>query len=73
VRCNNHPWMEAFLNVAANPFFAVTGEDGHFAIQGLPPGTYTVVAVQEQLGQQQANVTVTTHGTATADFSFTGK
>jgi plastocyanin len=73
VRCNNHPWMQAFLNVAPNPFFAVTGEDGHFAIHGLPPGTYTLVAVQEQLGQQQAAATVTTHGTATADFSFTAK
>ncbi len=73
VRCNNHPWMQAFLNVAPNPFFAVTGEDGHFAIHGLPPGTYTLVAVQEQLGQQQATATVTTHGTATADFSFTAK
>jgi plastocyanin len=70
VRCNNHPWMEAFLNVAPNPFFSVSGEDGHFAIHGLPPGTYTLVAVQEQLGQQQATATVTTQGTATADFSF---
>jgi plastocyanin len=73
VRCNNHPWMEAFLNVAPNPFFAVSGDDGHFAIHGLPPGTYTLVAVQEQLGQQPATVTVTTHGTAMADFSFKAK
>jgi plastocyanin len=73
VRCNNHPWMQAFVNVAPNPFFAVSGEDGHFAIHGLPPGTYTLVAVQEQLGQQQASVTVATHGNATADFSFKAK
>ncbi len=73
VRCNNHPWMEAFLNIAPNPFFAVSGEDGHFVIHGLPPGTYTLEAVQEQLGPQHATVTVTTHGTATADFSFKAK
>jgi hypothetical protein len=73
VRCNNHPWMQAFLNIAPNPFFAVSGDDGHFVIHGLPPGTYTLVAVQEQLGQQQASVNVTTHGTATADFSFKAK
>jgi plastocyanin len=73
VRCNNHPWMQAFLNIAPDPFFAVTGEDGHFVIHGLPPGTYTLVAVQEQLGQQQANVTVATHTTAAADFSFKTK
>lgn len=73
VRCNNHPWMQAFLNIAPNPFFAVTGTDGHFTIQGLPPGTYTLVADQEQLGQQQAVITVTTHATATADFTFQAK
>jgi uncharacterized protein (DUF2141 family) len=51
----------------------VSGEDGHFAIHGLPPGTYTIVAVQEQLGQQQATVTVSTHGTATEEFNFKSK
>jgi plastocyanin len=73
VRCNNHPWMQAFLNLAPNPFFAVSGEDGRFTIHGLPPGTYTLVAVQEQLGQQQSTVTVPTHGTATTDFTFASK
>jgi plastocyanin len=73
VRCNNHPWMQAFLNLAPNPFFAVSGEDGRFTIHGLPPGTYTLVAVQEQLGQQQSTVTVPTHGTATTGFTFASK
>jgi hypothetical protein len=70
VRCNNHPWMEAFVNVAPNPFFAVTDENGHFEIHGLPPGTYTLVAVHEELGQQQTQVTVTSKQPAKADFTF---
>jgi plastocyanin len=73
VRCNNHPWMQAFLNIASNPFFAVTDADGHFMIQGLPPGTYTVVADQEQLGEQQATVTVAPHSAAAANFTFQPK
>jgi len=40
VRCNNHPWMSAFINVAPNPWFAITGPDGRFTITGVPPGTY---------------------------------
>ncbi len=28
VRCNNHPWMNAFVNVSATPFFAVTARTG---------------------------------------------
>jgi plastocyanin len=70
VRCNNHPWMGAFINVAANPFFSVSGSDGHFTIKGLPPGTYTIVAVHEKLGQQTATITVGSKQTAAQDFTF---
>jgi hypothetical protein len=70
VRCNNHPWMQAFINVAPNPFFAVSDADGHYAIHGLPPGTYTIVADQESLGQQTATVIVSANQTATQDFTY---
>jgi plastocyanin len=70
VRCNNHPWMEAFINVAANPFFAVSGPDGQFTIKGLPPGTYTIVAVHEKLGQKTATVAVASKQTASQDFTY---
>lgn len=72
VRCAMHPWMQAFINVAASPFFAVSDATGHFAIKGLPPGTYTVVADQENLGQQTATVTVNAKQTAVQDFTFKG-
>jgi plastocyanin len=70
VRCNNHPWMNAFVNVSATPFFAVTGADGHFEIKGLPAGDYTLGAVQEKLGEQTIQVTVKAQTAAKADFSF---
>jgi plastocyanin len=70
VRCNNHPWMEAFINVAANPFYTVSDENGHFTITGLPPGTYTIVADHEVLGTQTATVTVTSKQTSTQDFTY---
>ncbi len=70
VRCNNHPWMEAFLNVVKNPFFAVSGADGKFEIQGLPPGNYTLVAMQEKLGTQTQAITVSSQKTTDANFTF---
>jgi plastocyanin len=73
VRCNNHPWMQAFINVVTNPFYAVSDTDGHFEIKGLPPGTYTVVADHELLGEQTATVTVGSKQTAAQDFTFAVK
>jgi plastocyanin len=73
VRCNNHPWMQAFINVVDNPFYAVSDAEGHFEIKGLPPGTYTIVADHEVLGQQTATVTVGAKQTAKQDFTFTAK
>jgi hypothetical protein len=73
LRCAVHPWMEAYINVVAGPFFAVSDAQGHYLIRGLPPGTYTLVADQEMLGTQQQTVSVTAHQTSTADFTFSKK
>ena len=54
LKCDVHFWMTAYLHVLAHPFFAVSGEDGAFAIAGLPPGTYTLEAWHGALGTQRA-------------------
>jgi len=71
VRCNNHPWMNAFINVAANPFYSVSDNEGHFEIKGLPPGTYTIVALHEKLGSNSAQVTVKPQQRIESNFTFT--
>jgi plastocyanin len=70
VRCNNHPWMNAFVNVSATPYFAVSDADGRFELRGLPPGQYTLAAVHEKLGEKTMQITVTAKTATKADFSF---
>ncbi len=70
IRCNNHPWMHSYLSVVPNPFSAVSDADGRFTIKGLPPGTYTLTAVHEQLGQRSATVTVPANGKVPLGFTF---
>ena len=67
VRCDMHPWMQAFVAVVAHPFHAVTGRDGSFAIKGLPAGTYEVEAVHDKLKPVSARVSVREGEGATLD------
>lgn len=70
IKCNQHPWMKMYVNVVANPFYAVTGPDGKFEINGLPPGDYTIAFVQEKLGEQDQKITLGAKDKKTLDISF---
>lgn len=70
VRCDVHPWMSAFINVFDHPYFAISGADGAFSIDQLPPGEYTIEAWHETLGTQTMEVTVGDGEAGTADFTF---
>lgn len=70
VRCDVHPWMQAWLGVVAHGFFDVSGDDGAFRIDGVPPGEYVLEAWHESLGTRTINVTVRDGETASADFTF---
>jgi len=70
IRCNNHPWMNAFVNVSATKFFDISHADGHFDLRGMPPGDYVLAAVHEKLGEKTINITVTSQETAKAEISF---
>ena len=56
--CDLHPWMTAWVVVAAHPFYAITGADGQFAFDNLPPGQYKLQVWHERLGTVPASVTV---------------
>ena len=56
--CNVHPEMGGVIMVLDNPFFAVTGDDGKFAIPNVPPGKYTLKTWGEKLPDSSREVTV---------------
>lgn len=73
VKCNQHPWMKAYIGVMRTPFFAVSQTNGSFEITGVPPGKYTVVAWREGGAngtEKTMEVTVPANGAAKADFAF---
>ncbi|MGH9360733.1 MAG: carboxypeptidase regulatory-like domain-containing protein [Thermoanaerobaculia bacterium] len=72
-KCDVHPWMSSYMGVLDHPYFAVTGEDGTFAIKKLPPGSYEIEAWHEELGTQTQQVTVPESGTVEVSFSFVPK
>lgn len=70
VKCNQHPWMRAYIGVLAHPFFAVSTSDGSFGINGLPHGDYTVVAWHEVFGEQTEKITIAPGERKSIAFAF---
>jgi len=70
VTCEVHGWMEAYIAVVDHPYHAVTGPDGSFRIENLPPGTYTIETWHEKYGTKTAQVTVAAKDSRQVDFSY---
>lgn len=73
VRDADHSWPRAYVAVFDQPYFAVTKPDGSFSIDGVPPGTYTLMAWHERTGRTEQPVTVTANGTQKMELRLKGK
>ena len=77
IKCDVHPWMNAYISVFDHPFFAVTDDTGSFKIDSIPPGTYEMIAWQEKFKDKKTkewktlNASVTIgEGDTTQNFTF---
>lgn len=73
ITCDVHKWMSAFIVVKANPYFAVTDENGQFKMENVPAGSYKIEAWQEKLGKRASDVVVNPKEEVTVDFTYAKK
>lgn len=64
VKCDLHPWMNAYLFVTDTPYAAVTDTDGKFVIPELEPGEYKLTLWHERLPKVEATVTIRPDGSS---------
>jgi plastocyanin len=84
LRCDVHPWMNAYVFVAGNGYAAATSADGKYTLSNVPPGTYKLVLWHEgwkskdeggrpdfsEAVQQSQQITVVAAKSTTADFNL---
>ena len=70
VFCDIHSHMSAYILVFSHPFFTVSTDDGQYVIEGVPAGTYSLVAWSELGSAPARRVTVPEGGAVEADFQI---
>lgn len=69
VFCDIHSHMSAFVLVFNHPYFDVVDDDGRFRIDGVPAGTYNVLAWYEGDARASRSVTVPPNGVVDLDIA----
>ena len=72
VRCDVHPWMQAYSASSTHPYFAVTGPDGAFTLATCRRATTCVASWHERFGTREARVTLAPQGQVEATLTYAG-
>jgi len=70
VDCDLHSWMRGWVVVAEHPFYALTNEQGEFALENVPQGKYTLQVWHETLGNVTQEVVVGSKGATTVSVTM---
>jgi carboxypeptidase family protein len=62
--------MEGYVVELQNPFFAVSGTDGHYKIDNVPPGSYSLGVWHAKLKALAKPVTVEGAKPSVVDFTL---
>jgi plastocyanin len=72
LKCDVHAWMNAYIGVVPNPYYAVTDGAGAFTIANVPPGKRTVSVWHERYGELTGTVDVKAGQQATLELAYPG-
>ncbi len=67
------PWLRAWVLAFDHPYFATTDARGAFTLDGVPPGTYQLVAWHDRLGRAVQSVTIVPGATQTVSVRMAAK
>jgi len=70
VYCHIHSQMSASILVLDHPYFAIPDVDGTFALNGVPPGSYTIVGWHERVGERSDVIEVLPGRAASVDLAL---
>lgn len=63
-------WMRAYINVVPNPYFTVSGPEGHFLLPNLQAGVYTLSALRPGYPVQSQTITIKDKSVTQITFTF---
>jgi hypothetical protein len=73
VRCDIHPWEQAWILVIPHSHFSVTGPSGNYEIKNVPSGRYVLECWHESCLTQRKEITVTEGSDITLNFKLARK
>jgi plastocyanin len=71
--CEIHSYMQAFVLVLQNPYFAKPDSTGNYHIEDIPPGNYDLVAWHDVLKPIRQPVEIKENNKLQVDFEFKKK
>jgi hypothetical protein len=70
VYCNVHPNMSAVILVMDTPYYAFSDSSGNYSLTNVPAGRYRLIAWNEQGGETESPIEVTSAGTVTGNVAL---
>lgn len=71
MQCGFHAYMESWAFALDHPYYAITDDEGRFAIDQIPPGTYRLQALHpHNLDRVERMVTVEANGVVQVEFEL---